>query len=56
MYEIIYQEIQSKREYEERIKKVLSQCYKEEGLEEAKLTITITLATREIYPKHQSKI
>lgn len=45
MYEIVYQEIEEKEEYELIIKKVLSQCFKEEGLEDAKLSITITLTT-----------
>lgn len=45
MYEIIYQGVEQKKEYEETIKKVLIQCSKEEGLENAKLAITITLAT-----------
>lgn len=45
MYEIIYQDIEEKREYEEIVKKVISQCFKEEKLENSKLTITITLTT-----------
>ena len=52
MYEIVYQEIEEKKEYEEIIKKVLSQCLKEEKLENAKLFITITLTT----PKNIQKI
>lgn len=47
MYEILYQEIEEKKEYEEIIKKVLLQCFKEEGLENAKLLITITLTVPE---------
>ena len=47
MYEIIYQDIEEKREYEEIVKKVISQCFKEEKLENSKLTITITLTTPE---------
>ena len=43
MYEILYQEIEEKKEYEEIIKKVLTQCFKEEKLENAKLSIAITL-------------
>lgn len=45
MYEIIYQEIEEKKEYEEIVKKVLTQCFKEEKLEDSKLLITITLTT-----------
>ena len=37
MYEIIYQNIEPKKEYEEIIKKVLMQCYKEEKLENSNL-------------------
>lgn len=51
MYEIIYQEIEEKKEYEEIVKKVLTQCLEEEGLENAKLSITITLTTKEIIQK-----
>lgn len=51
MYEILYQEIEEKKEYEEIIEKVLTQCFKEEGLENAKLSITITLTTKEIIRK-----
>lgn len=47
MYEIVYQGIEEKKEYEEIIKKVLSQCFKEEKLENTKLSITITLTTPE---------
>ena len=47
MYEIIYQDIEEKREYEEIVKKVISQCFKEEKLENSKLSITITLTTPE---------
>lgn len=47
MYEIIYQDIEEKKEYEEMVKKVLTQCFKEEKLENAKLCITITLTTPE---------
>ncbi len=43
MFEIIYKDIEEKKEYEDVIKKVLAQCYKEEGLQESKLIITVTL-------------
>ena len=45
MYEIIYIDIEEKKEYEEIVKRVLEQCYKEELMEESKLYITVTLAT-----------
>ena len=47
MYEIIYQEIEEKKEYEEIIEKVLTQCFQEEGLKKSKLSITVTLTTKE---------
>lgn len=47
MYEIIYQEIEEKKEYEEVIKKVLKKCFQEEKLVGSKLYITITLTTPE---------
>jgi probable rRNA maturation factor len=43
MYELIYKEVKPKEEYEKISKKVLMECIQEEGLENAKLTITITL-------------
>lgn len=43
MFEIIYKEIEEKKEYEQIIKKVLEQCFKEEKIENSKLYITITL-------------
>ena len=47
MYEIIYQDIEEKSEYDEIIRKVLAECFKEENLENSKLYITITLTTPE---------
>ena len=47
MYEITYLDLDVNNEYEETIKKVLNQCYKEENLEDSKLVITITLTTPE---------
>ena len=47
MYEILYQEVEEKKEYETIIEKVLTQCFQEENLENAKLSITITLTTPE---------
>ena len=45
MYEIIYQDIEVKEEYEETIKTVIEECYKQEKLDETKMLITITLTT-----------
>ena len=47
MCEITYLDLNVNNEYEETIKKVLNQCYKEENLEDSKLVITITLTTPE---------
>ncbi len=47
MYEIIYQDVEEKSEYDEIIRKVLAECFKEENLENSKLYITITLTTPE---------
>ena len=47
MYEIIYNDIEKNKEYEETIKKVIEQCFKEEKLEKYKLLITITLTSME---------
>lgn len=47
MYEILYQGIEEKKEYEEIVKKVLTQCFQEEKMENTKLSITIILTTPE---------
>ena len=58
MHEIIYKDIEKKEEYEEIVKTVLDECFKEEGLENAKLYITITLTNpeniREINKKYRN--
>ncbi len=45
MYEIIYQDIKAQKEYETIVEKVLTQCFKEEKLENSKLNITVILTT-----------
>ena len=45
MYEIVYDGIDEKEEYKKVIEKVLSQCFKEEKLENSKLCVTVTLTT-----------
>ena len=45
MYEIVYDGIDEKEEYKDVIEKVLSQCFKEEKLENSKLCVTVTLTT-----------
>ena len=47
MYEIVYQGIEEKKEYEEIVKKVLTECFQEEKIENTKLSITIILTTPE---------
>ena len=45
MYEIVYDGIDEEEKYKEVIEKVLSQCFKEEKLEDSKLCVTVTLTT-----------
>lgn len=47
MYQIEYLDLQENKEYEEIVKRVVEQCFKEEKLEESKLYISITLTTPE---------
>ena len=47
MYEIIYLDITEEEKYEKIIKQVIEKCYKEEKLENSKLTVQITLTTPE---------
>lgn len=47
MYEIEYLDLDENEEYEKIIKPVLEECYKEEKLEDSKLTIQITLTNPE---------
>lgn len=47
MYQIELLDIEEKKEYEEIIKKVVEQCFKEEKLENSKLYISITLTNPE---------
>ena len=43
MFEIIYKNIEEKEEYQIIISKVLAKCFREEKLQNSKLSITITL-------------
>ena len=47
MYEIIYEEIPEKKEYEKLVNDVFKQCYKEEDMEASKLSITVILTIPE---------
>ena len=47
MYELEYLDIEENKKYEETIKKVLEQCFKQEKLENLKLYVSITLTNPE---------
>ena len=47
MYQLEYLDLEENKEYENIIKKVVEQCFKEEKLEESKLYISIILTTPE---------
>ncbi len=47
MYELEYLDIEENQKYEETIKKVLEQCFKQEKLENSKLYVSITLTNPE---------
>lgn len=47
MYTIEYLDLEKNKKFEEIIKKVVNQCFKEENLENSKLNISITLTTPE---------
>ena len=45
MYQLEYLDLEENSKYEEIIKKVVEQCFKEEKLEQSKLYVSITLTT-----------
>jgi len=47
MYQLEYLDLEQNNEYENIVKKVVEQCFKEENLENSKLYISITLTTPE---------
>jgi len=47
MYQLEYLDLEEKEEYEEIVKRVIEQCFKEEKLEKSNLYISITLTTPE---------
>ena len=55
MYEIIYKDVEMNPHYDEVIKKVIEQCYKEENIKDSKLIITITLTNSENIKKINKK-
>ena len=52
MYQLEYLDLEENKEYEDIVKRVIEQCYKEEKLENSKMYISITLTT----PKHIHEI
>ena len=52
MYQLEYLDLEENIEYEDIVKKVVEQCFKEENIENSKLYISITLTT----PKHIHEI
>ena len=58
MYEIVYKDVQENEKYEEIVKKVLEQCFKEEDMLDSKLYIAITFTTpqniKEINKKYRN--
>ena len=46
-YEIIYKDIEDVRSWEDIVKKVFEECFKEEGLQDSKLYITVTFTNPE---------
>jgi len=47
MYQLDYLDLEENKEYEDIVKKVVEQCFKEENMENSKLYISITLTTPE---------
>ena len=47
MFQLEYLDLEENKQYEEIVKKVVEQCFKEEKLENSKLYISITLTTPE---------
>ena len=46
-FELVYKDVEEKKEYKEVIEKVLTKCFEEEKLENSKLYITVTLTNPE---------
>ena len=55
MFEIIYEGIDENIEYNNVIKKVLDKCFEEEGMQDSKLCVTVTLTTEEVIKNINSK-
>ena len=47
MYQLEYLDLEENKKYEDIVKRVVEQCFKEEKLENSKLYISITLTTPE---------
>lgn len=54
-YELIYDEVEEKAEYEGIVKKVIETCFQEENMQKSKLYITITFTNPENIRKINSK-
>ena len=46
-FELVYKDVEEKKEYKEVVEKVLTRCFEEEKLENSKLYITVTLTNPE---------
>ena len=46
-FELVYKDVEEKKEYKEVIEKVLTKCFEEEKLENSNLYITVTLTNPE---------
>ena len=52
-FELVYKDIEEKKEYKEVVEKVLTRCFEEEKLENSKLYITVTLTNPENIRKNK---
>lgn len=55
MFEVIYKDIEEKKEYENIIERVINQCFKEEKIENSNLIVTIILTNLESIRKINQK-
>ena len=55
MFEVIYEDIEKKKEYENIIEKVVKKCFEEEKIENSNLIVTIILTTPDSIKKINKK-
>lgn len=55
MFEVIYEDIEKKKEYENIIEKVVKRCFEEEKIENSNLIVTIILTTPDSIKKINKK-